>query len=386
VPISLLAPAIFLCARRFLSNSDWRGNLAGGLLLGAMPLAKLQATPLAALFGLGWVIGELWRWRQRAPDWRQRLTALCAGAAVPVLGCAVALTVTGQWRHAVIPYLLHNFSYVAAAQGHFNNVVATISASTLTDEGLLLVWLAGAGSWLLVTLPLARATERPSRIVAVAAVGLCFTSVFCILVPARPFVHYLQLLVVPLTLVLGATTGQVVLAVGDRQSASRRALLGAALLCTFGGLVYIRGTFTHPYVGILAMYQTHPQGSVARELRKYARPGEALGVWGYLNNAYAEAGLRQATRDAHSQSEILASPQREYFRQRYLEDLRRSAPPVFVDAVGPGNIGFQDRRLGHEANFPELGAYIRAQYTQVAEVRGCRIYVRNDRLHPIPPT
>jgi hypothetical protein len=384
VPISLLAAAIFLCVRRFISNADWRWNAVGGLLLGAMPLAKLQAAPLAALLGLGWVVGELWLRRQHSADWRRRLTALCAGAGVPVLTCATALTLTGQWRHALIPYLLNNLSYVAAAREHFTDVVASISQGTFPDEGLLLCWLAGAGSWLLLTLPLSRATVRSGRLVAAAVVGLCIASLICILVPGRPFVHYLQLLVVPLTLVLGATTGLMVIALESHRSIYQRAFLGAALLCTAGGLIFVRGTFKHPYVGILTMFQTHPRGTVARELRKYAQPGEALGVWGYLNNAYAEAGLRQATRDPHSQSEILETAQRGYYRQRYLADLQHSAPPVFVDAVGPGNIAFEDRKLAHDANFPELAAYIRAHYTQVAEIKGCRIYARNDRLPAAP--
>jgi hypothetical protein len=385
VPVTLLAAAVFLCVRRFLEEADWRWNAVGGLMLGAVPLAKLQAVPIAGLLGLGWVAGELWLWRQRSLDWKRRLAALCAGAAAPILACALALFLTGQWQHALIPYFLHNISYVEAAQWHFKEVVATIADSSFPDDGLLLCWLAGAGSWLLLTLPLSRATDRSSRLLAAGAVGLCLTSLVCIFVPGRPFPHYLQLLVVPLILVLGATTGLVVNALENHRSIYRRGLLGAAVLCTTGGLLFVRGTYKHPYVGILTMYQAHPQGTIARELRKYAQPGEALGVWGYLNSAYAEAGLRQATRDTHSASAIVDNPQRPYFRRRYLADLERSAPPVFVDAVGPRNIAFENRALiAHETNFPELGAYIRAHYTQVADEKGCRVYVRNDRLPAAP--
>ena len=57
---------------------------------------------------------------------------------------------------------------------------------------------------------------------------------------------------------------------------------------------------------------------------------------------------------------------------------------MFVDAVGPRNIAFEDRRLAHDARFPALAAYIRAHYPQVAEIKGCRIYARNDRLPAAP--
>jgi hypothetical protein len=98
-----------------------------------------------------------------------------------------------------------------------------------------------------------------------------------------------------------------------------------------------------------------------------------------MNRYYVESGLRQATRDANTSGSIFFSPFHDYAREIYLGDLRKSAPPVFVDAVGPGNFYLNDRRLAHDAIFPELAAYIRENYTRVAEIGGSRIYVRNDR-------
>jgi hypothetical protein len=162
-------------------------------------------------------------------------------------------------------------------------------------------------------------------------------------------------------------------------------VLCAAVLCTTGGLLYLRASLSPPWAGRLTQYQTHPQGAVAKELRKYAHAGEALGIWGSMSNYYVEARLRQATREAHSQLEIIDSPHYDYFRQRYLADFRRSAAPVFVDAVGPGNYLFQNRALAHEVIFPELAAYVQDHYTPVAAVHGSRIYVRKDRLIAAQP-
>ena len=384
MPMCLLAAAFFLAVRRFMANAGWQWNAVGGVLLGAIPLAKLQAMPPAVLLGLGWIAGELWLRDASRTDQRKGLAALCAGACLPLLACALLLTATSQWRHAMISYIWHNTVYVGAAYLEITEVLAQTWRMLIREDTMPVAWLAGSGLWLLLSLPLPRTTARPARLIAGAAVALCLASLACILVPRRPFLHYWQLLVVPWTLVLGATTGLVMLALENHRVTLRAGVLCAALLCTTGGLLYMRAGNPHPHVGRLMQYQAHPQAAVARELRKYAQAGEALGIWGFMPNFYVEAGLRQATRDAHSQAEILDSPYYDYFRERYLADLRRSSAPVFVDAIGPGNYMFQSRSVAHDAIFPELAAYIRAHYTLVSELQGSRIYVRNDRLPASP--
>ena len=55
-------------------------------------------------------------------------------------------------------------------------------------------------------------------------------------------------------------------------------------------------------------------------------------------------------------------------------------PPVFIDAVGVGNLYYENRaKIAHET-FPELRDYIADNYHLVQDVGGTRVYVRNDRL------
>jgi hypothetical protein len=77
--------------------------------------------------------------------------------------------------------------------------------------------------------------------------------------------------------------------------------------------------------------------------------------------------------------QILPGPWQRYFLQCYYEDFRAANPPVFVDAVGPGNFQFQDRAWAHEA-FPPLRAWVQSHYSLVADIGGTRVYARNDRL------
>ena len=116
-----------------------------------------------------------------------------------------------------------------------------------------------------------------------------------------------------------------------------------------------------------------------RDLRQ-AKPGEPLGQWGWMCRYYVVTGMRQATRSAHSIYEIQYTPQIDYYRARYLADLQRSRPSVFIDTVGPGNFVFEDRAsTGHEI-FPALADYIGRHYQLVADIDNTRIYVRTDQL------
>jgi len=114
-------------------------------------------------------------------------------------------------------------------------------------------------------------------------------------------------------------------------------------------------------------------------IRPLAARGEPLAIWGRRCALYVQTGLYQATRQAHSEAQILAGPWQRYFLQCYYEDFRAANPPVFVDAVGPGNFQFQDRAWAHEA-FPPLRAWVQSHYSLVADIGGTRVYARNDRL------
>ncbi len=385
VPICLLGTAVFLMVRRFAGGAGWRHSLAGGIVLGSIPLAKLQAVPLAVLLGLGWVIMEIWQRRAAGQESKKGALALVAGLIVPLLTCAIFLTFFNLWSDVVISYLLSNVGYVGSIYLPMGEVMGMIWRTASAPDTLLPYWLAGSGLWLLLSLPLFW-SARSTRWLPMAGAGIfCLTSIACILIPRRPYMHYWQFLVVPWTLLFAIGAEAAYRRLERAAPVLQRGLLLSALLFSTGALLLARSGKKHPYVGRLALYQAHPMGRVARELRKYAKPGEALGVWGWMANFYAETGLRQATREAFSHMQILDNPYYEYYRRRYLSDLQHSAPPVFVDAIGPVNFGFPPDRLRHDEIFPALATYVRTRYSKVADLDGVQIFVRNDRLRLVPP-
>ncbi len=385
VPICLLAAAMFLLCRRFFADASWRWNALGGLILGAVPLAKLQAAPIAVLLAAGWAAGELWFGSCRRDERPKALLALGAGGGATFLAFALMLTWTGQWRNAVIPYILYNLGYAQAGYFSWPAIFARLWIDSSAHESLLPWWLAGATLASLCLLAFPRTHDRGGRAATAIVVVFLGASLGCILLPHRPYLHYWQFLVVPGVLVLGALTGSVAQEFANRRPALCTGVFCAVLALSAGGLLYVRAGDTQPDVGRLALYQTHPRSRVALELLKYARPGETLGIWGWTTNQYyVETGLRQATRNAHSLSMILASPYYDFFRQRYLADLKHSAAPVFIDAMNPdptsSDYVFHHGLLRHEVIFPELARYISAHYEQIGELQGVQIFVRNDRL------
>jgi len=297
-----------------------------------------------------------------------------------LLAVSLYLSIAGLWPHAVIPYLLHNIEYINAAKFTAQKALSILWLEASSEGALFGAWLLGCAGWLLLTIPLARTGSAAQKTYAAAAVGFLSVSLLSVLTPHQPFLHYAQFLVVPGTLLVGATTGLIVQGLENRPAIWRTATLCGMLVASAGSLVYERMGLRHPCLGQLALFQASPRGVISQELRKFAAPGESVGVWGWMNSCYAETGFRQATRDANSEAEINPSPHRDYFRQRYLADLRASAPPVFVDAVASNGFVFQKPEFRHDRQFPDLAAYIRENYTLASQFGEQRLYVSNQRL------
>ena len=150
-------------------------------------------------------------------------------------------------------------------------------------------------------------------------------------------------------------------------------------LCT-GRVFYARAGQPIPGGSDLAEIWSHPRSPVAETISAFARPGEALGTWGWASHLHAECRMRQATRRLTTLAEIDTTPFTNFYRTVYLSDLQNSQPPVFVDTTGQKNIPYKDWLYSVDACFPALAKYIQAHYQLVSEQNGSRVYVRNDRF------
>ena len=373
MPVLLLAAAGWLVVRSGAAPSTGRLWLIA-LVLGAVGWAKLQAAPIAAGLWLIVAARNCWAGRSRA------LFPLAAGALLPTLAWLGLAALTGQMENLIVPYLLNNLAYVGAPVLSWTNVASELWQNALLD-GFLGLWLAGAAVFLVLTgLRYAHAASAGQRAAVVTALVILAMAIFSALAPRRASGHYLLLLPLPLLWLSGT-----LLALGwpregtPAAARGRLRLAGIFLVCALVPQLAWRVIGADPFAFINAQGPNPARRELTTLVRTYAARNEPLAVWGWRSSLYVEAGRRQATRQAHSVAQINPGPLQSYFLRRYLEDFQAANPPVFADAVGPGNFAFRNRDRAHEA-FPPLAAWVRTRYTQVADLDGTRLFVRNDRL------
>jgi hypothetical protein len=131
-------------------------------------------------------------------------------------------------------------------------------------------------------------------------------------------------------------------------------------------------------MGSLVYFQQHPRTELSSRVAAQTRVGESIAIWGWTNYVYVEAGLWPAAREADFVQIIASGSHRQTYRDRFLVDLMRVGPPVFLDSTGPSSLIFKSPELAHDRIFPELAAVVRANYVLVDEVAGARIYRRRD--------
>jgi hypothetical protein len=115
---------------------------------------------------------------------------------------------------------------------------------------------------------------------------------------------------------------------------------------------------------------------------RQSRRVDSLAIWGWTPGVYVLTGIPPATRDSISQGVITEGPLQPYFRGRFLNDLRRAMPDVFIDAVVPGAyLWYWTGDESYETD-PELQRFIEQYYEPAAQLelkpgaRKVRFFVR----------
>ncbi|GAB1488558.1 hypothetical protein MASR2M8_10030 [Opitutaceae bacterium] len=381
VSLLLLAWAGYWLLRQAPDGAGQSDMLIGAFTAGLLPWAKLQSAPLAALLGLCAAVELIRAPTHSKRDKLRRGCMLVLAALAPSVLIITLVTATGQLEHCLRSYFLQNLIYASEpfplreALGRF----WTVSLET----GNLPVHLFGC---LMVILAACVCIRSRMRARSFFWFGGAFTAIalLCILTPRRAYLHYMLFLSVPLCMWTGSALGEWWNRLASNDHRTWRRV--AALFVFLAALPVMLRCLRPPpaMLGALAEDWRRPYSALGKLLRDQARPGDRLAVWGWLNESYVESGLSQATRDASSNHAIFPSPQREYYRERYLADFKQASPVFFIDAVGPGIYALQDRALYDHTIFPALAEWIQRNYTEVIDVPYARLYVRSDRLSESP--
>lgn len=118
---------------------------------------------------------------------------------------------------------------------------------------------------------------------------------------------------------------------------------------------------------------------VGRAILQYAKPGEYLVVWGWDCQYYVETQMPQGVNENHSVRSAMEHSLQGVYLERYVRDMIRTKPAIFVDAITPETLWMDDPiKYGHQ-NYPALAKEISTHYTLKATIKGVKIYARNSK-------
>ena len=381
VPLFLIAVGGTLGTVALKSGSPlWRrAALAGAAAaLGLVPYAKLQAIPLAAAVGFillcatfGWPNPKSTRARYVETGW------LVAGALVPTLLLLVTLAGSGLLAEFFQAYIRSNLLYAESRHLSWggqlldwNRYLAAAPGSASFFQGYL--WAA-----LLLLVPALFRGGRPAFWTTLGW-AVAIASFLTVLAPGRTYLHYLHFLVPGAAFLLACSLSAAQQNLAPISPWLARAALLVGLLVALGPQLAFRHREDHPFLRSHVAWRATPPSSLVARLKMESLPRDRLTIWGWRPMLHVETGLPQGTRDGQTQRMIEPGPMAEYYRNRFMGDFQRNRPRWFVDAVGPGNFAYEDRRSQDHRTFRALALVVRDDYELLGEFDGCRLYRRKD--------
>ena len=368
--VALLGIAIWKLSEAYQERLSPRGYALIGVIIGALPLAKLQTLPIGAVVFAAAALLAIRRLR-RAESEREGLALLAGvGAVLVTLGLFLLAFDLGHtfWTSYVESNILYATQDVPFwSAGLFTRYVLQ------SDLGPPLLGIVGfaalAPVWWRLRERNATGARALPRLLIFGAVVFVF-ALYAVYRPGRPFPHYLLLMTIPAAVIPPLA---VRLIRGTMESWQGLVVL---LMTTVALPILYLGSSPQPGMQRLFSERKTESTHTCDVIKQVAKPGDLVAVWGWEPYLYVCSGTIQATRDSVSALQVLPSPLRDYYRERYFQDLTRSEPRVFVDAVGPGRDFMTDRNSqGHEV-IGAAGIYVAENYRLVAEVDGARVYLR----------
>ena len=351
-----------------------------GLVAGMVPFAKLQAVPQAGLLVLGALYLAYQHYRQTQSG-KPLLLLLLGGITFPalVLGWIVSMEI---FQDFIDFYILGNAVYaggsgLADIPTQFGKLILLSPDFTALLIVVALITISGI---LYAQRNPGQAALPGGLFVPVLIMGYGLAAIYAATKSGNLFVHYLNFCVYPLGLAA---------ALGMQRIAQNKLLLlmGPLLLLAWFGLQdavsFLKNRQLNSLISVEAT--SLPESPVVRALKPFATPTDRMVVWGWQCQYYVEAQLAQGTAENHSERSIFQHPLRDVYRRRYLSDMKRTKPAVFLDAVGKNSLWVQNvATQGHES-FPELAEYIDKNYQFLGTIDGTRLYVRMDHSPSTAP-
>jgi hypothetical protein len=360
------------CRREGHSSSLSIQLFISGLALGMAPWCKLQALPIAAILTLA-VSAYFLLSQDRNMPVRSHLVRFWAGVLLPSVLILAVVAKGGALKDFWSSYILGNMAYAGVFR--WPRFIGTLKwVLWLPETKVLTLSLAMAALAALAWLFFIRKRRidgfsREEMWVLATVASYFFMALFVVCRPANRFPHYAIFLLHPMTyLAVQLISKSFTFLAGGREGRAREMIhvLAGCTAAVLGLYTVVR------IIGLHQIPQPPPNASeriaaVIGEM-KQTRPIESLSIWGWEPGVYVLTGIPPATRDSIGHFVISLGLSQPYFRQRFIGDLRRAPPDLFVDAVARGAfIWYWKESIGYESD-PELKAFIDEHYVLVKEL------------------
>jgi len=354
-----------------------------GLAIGMTPWCKLQALPMAAVL-IAAVSSYIFFTTDRRAIAFSQLCKFWLAVALPGVLILAIVAMGGALKDFWYSYILGNMAYagpLAMRQMFIGIVWALLLPEIKLLAGILLLAL-------LLRLVLGGRRESleigfERNWISGGASCLFFSALFAVCRPGNAFAHYAIFLFPSMTylaVILFSHLSPVF-------TKSSKRWVGVAVQISAVCIAVLLVSYMGERINMVRkLPQPPPEASerIAAGIKKIElnHPVKSLAIWGWEPGVYVLTGIPPATRDSIGHFLITLGPTYPYFRQRFLADIQKANPDLFVDAVVQGaflnylapleksnrsSSWIWTEKDGYESD-PELKAYIDDHYVLVDQV------------------
>lgn len=351
-----------------------------GLLLGAVPFAKLQAAPIALVIGLYSFYLALFRAKAYRAEY---MAYLIAGAVFPTLFLLTPLLISGHILDFWQSYIVWSGVYLDKATSLEDIFNLIYQDEILRYLFYFVLFLGCALSLHLILLKKGvNKSLRSSGLVFIYLAIVLIAVLLVVSIPGRLHLHYLMFL--PPFLLIFIAQFSVVFAEYPGRSMIFTAyyFLGAALLVLF---------FFYGGMGAILQlaykkYEITPKQNLSLTNSKILSwlpiPQNSLLVWGWMPHWYQMSDLTPALRGGSTFGQFVPSKSMAYYREQFLVDIAKSSPNIIIDAVSNNRVDFNVPSKFSPSVFPEFESILHKEYTLLNKAtpsKGCpEIYIKNE--------
>lgn len=357
IPNLLLILSIYCLAKYSINNNKMATLFFGAFVLGLIPLAKFQYLLLAGFIAVIY-ISVLYKQKKIKQIFR-----IVPVFALPVLLTMLVIICNHSFYDAYISYIKMNFIIAKEGLGYnipFPESLLNVFYLLRINLEFKVVFFA---AFILLGYQIFFNRNKITLDTKFPIIVLLFflLAYFTVIKTGNLFYHYLFIFICPIVIIYSYLY---YVNLGNK--------IFVRLYCSIFVLVFIYANYQNRYF-IEDIYRkiNDTYLPVSNLVNSIDKPNNKIAVWGWNTKLYVETNSIQATRDPHIFNQVYESRYSEYFLKRYLSDIEKNKPAIFVDAV-PG-FYFKDLKYRHE-NYQDINLYINKYYEKVATIDSIRVY------------